>query len=211
MNYVRSLRTLYNVPIAKELCAQIYAHSEKCTNVLDMGCGTGDLTIPLAQQLTSSVVHGCDISVKAIEEANKASGQVGNLDFSKQNINELPKSWAGKFDVILMFDVLHDLQDPEIAMKQVMSVLKKNGTIIIVDPKVSRDPLNNVGNIQAAHALTLSTWWCVPSSSCNCGSGNGVGWENKEAFLLRIPGLEIKSRVCLINSDYNYAYICKKK
>ncbi|XP_060062914.1 S-adenosylmethionine-dependent methyltransferase Rv2258c-like [Ylistrum balloti] len=212
LDYVRTLRQNYNIPLAMELSQLISVHADSYTDILDVGCGTGDLTIPLASTLGSSSVYGCDISVKAITAANMASYKVDNVSFGIEDIHNLPKSWGGKYNVILMFDVLHDLQYPEKAMKQLLNVLKKDGILIIVDPKVSSDPRKNIGNIQAAQALTLSTWWCVPSSSCDHGSGNGVGWgwENKEVFL-RNMGLNVRSRVCLIKSDYNYAYVCRRK
>ncbi|XP_069142429.1 S-adenosylmethionine-dependent methyltransferase Rv2258c-like [Argopecten irradians] len=213
MEFILSQRTFYNKPIAKELCEVISTFAEKYGNVLDLGCGSGELTIQFAIEMKGSKVHGCDISSKAIERANGASFDVPNLNFSKEDIHKLPEAWTEKFDVVLLYDVLHDLQFPGKAMEQVMRVLKKEGIVIIVDPKVSSNPQNNVGNMLAAKALTTSIWWCIPSSSCNNGSGHGVswGWEKKEAFLLGIKGLEIRNQVCLVNSDYNFAYICKKK
>ncbi|OWF56559.1 uncharacterized protein LOC110446184 [Mizuhopecten yessoensis] len=212
MNYVRSLRANYNNSIAKELSQLIATHAEKHKNVLDVGCGTGDITTPLAEALPASAVTGCDLSEKAITDAKLGSFTVKNVSYGIENISKLPEDWTKKYDVVLMFDVLHDLQHPEAAIKQVLKVLAADGIVIIVDPKVSSDPLKNVGNIQAAQALTLSSWWCIPSSSCDHGSGLGVGWgwENKEEFLTK-AGLVIKSRVCIINSDYNYAYVCKRK
>lgn len=210
MEYILSLRAFYNNSIAEELSEKVIkVHAKKHADVLDLGCGSGDLTIPFAKALNASKVHGCDFSENAITSAKIASFSVPNLDFSKQDIHKLPEDWTEKFDVILLYDVLHDLQFPGKAMEQVMRVLKKGGIVIIVDPKVSSNPSENIGNMLAAQALTFSTWWCIPSSSCNHGSGHGVGWgwQNKEKFLTGIPGLEIKSRVCLIKSDYNFAYI----
>ncbi|XP_069142616.1 S-adenosylmethionine-dependent methyltransferase Rv2258c-like [Argopecten irradians] len=213
MEFILSRRANYNVPIAKALAEVIKVHAKKYADVLDLGCGSGDLTIPFAKEMNASKVQGCDNSEKAIFNAKIASFDVPNLHLSVRDIHKLPEDWTEKFDIILLYDVLHDLQFPNKAMKQVMRVLKKGGIVIIVDPKVSSNPSENIGNILSAEALTYSTWWCIPSSSCNHGSGHGVGWgwQNKEKFLSGIPGLEIKSRVCLINSNYNFAYICKKE
>ncbi|XP_033751692.1 uncharacterized protein LOC117335655 [Pecten maximus] len=185
---------------------------QNITDVLDFGCGTGDITVPLAKSLDGVSVTGCDTSPLAIESATKASGGVKNINFVQVDTKTLDESWTKKFDVILLFDVLHDLPYPEETMTQVKNVLKDDGILIIIDPGVSSNPLNNLNNPRAAYALTVSTFYCVPSS-CNHLHSHalGVSWgnENKEMFLTK-QGLIIKNQIALLDSLFFHTFVCVK-
>lgn len=60
------------------------AEIEAGDRVLDVGCGTGALTVAAAQQATAGRVYGVDISPTMIEAATRraASQRVRNVDFS---------------------------------------------------------------------------------------------------------------------------------
>ena len=74
--------------------------------VLDFGCGTGSLSLMVAEHVAS--VHGVDTSAGMIDvaraEANRR--EVQNVDFSKSDI--FSEEFAGAdFNVVVAFNVLH--------------------------------------------------------------------------------------------------------
>ncbi|XP_021368152.1 uncharacterized protein LOC110459947 isoform X2 [Mizuhopecten yessoensis] len=215
LELVNQVRSPYTPKLVAELIQnmQLY-HPDKgaIKHVLDVGCGTGDITIPLAKGLQGVSVIGCDTSEKAIVTASKSLKGVPNLSFVKVDGEAYDKAWMKKFDVVLLFDVLHDLPYPDKTMTDILKVLKDDGIIVILDPDVSSDPMNNVGNMHAANALTFSSFYCVPSSCCHHhSSALGVSWgrEQKERFLNEM-GLTVKNRISLLGSIFFHTFVCVK-
>ncbi len=97
--------------------------------VLDYGCATGTIALEIAGNVKE--VHGIDISSKMIEAAKGKAGErkVKNVDFAQLTIfdESLEKE---SFDVILAFNVLHLLDDPQKAVQRINELLKPGGTII---------------------------------------------------------------------------------
>ena len=82
--------------------------SEQGIQVCDIGCGMGVITHRLATMFPSSTFHGMDISPDAIHRAMKKEN-LPNLSFSVQDLCYMPSHWSESFDLIMAFDVIHDL------------------------------------------------------------------------------------------------------
>ena len=100
----------------------------KGLNILDVGCGGGLLSEPVAR-LGANVV-GIDASKKNINIAK------AHLIKSKLNINYLNHSpdtlkITKKFDVVLSMEIVEHVEDLDLYIKQTSSFLKKNGIMFI--------------------------------------------------------------------------------
>jgi len=98
-------------------------------NVLEIGCGTGIITFGVADSVEN--ITAIDISPKMIEKAkekNKRSDK-NNIDFKVADGYELPYN-DEEFDVILLFNVLHMVKQPERQLKEIHRLLKKDGYLI---------------------------------------------------------------------------------
>ncbi|WP_338972301.1 peptide chain release factor N(5)-glutamine methyltransferase [Fusobacterium vincentii] len=87
--------------ILVEQCIQLMREVEE-PNILDIGSGTGAISISIANELKSSSVTGIDINEKAIELANKNKtlNKIKNINFVKSNLFEnLDKDF--KYDLIV--------------------------------------------------------------------------------------------------------------
>jgi 2-polyprenyl-3-methyl-5-hydroxy-6-metoxy-1,4-benzoquinol methylase len=129
--------------------------------VADLGCGHGISTIIMARAFPKSKVHGFDFHEQSISEARKHAKEhtVANIDFQTLEAKELP----GKYDLITLFDCLHDMGDPVGALKHARAALKPNGTVMIVEPMAGdslKDNLNPIGRMY----YSASTMVCVPTS-----------------------------------------------
>ncbi len=133
--------TRYNVDtILKKNNIEVYFDNEvkKIINkddlILDYGCGPGTFSIKLSK-LTNKNVHSVDISKQFLEECEKSKKKYNSDNIKTQLIegNKLPFN-NDYFDKVLLFDVIHHLEEPEIALREIYRVLKKNGKIIIYEP-----------------------------------------------------------------------------
>lgn len=111
-------------------------------NVLDVGCGTGRVSISLAKKLPRGTVTGIDIfegvSGKSPDTAKKnaqAEGVADRVDFKYGNALKIPFE-GNAFDLVTMGSVLHELhsdEDKEKALREVYRVLKPGGKFATVE------------------------------------------------------------------------------
>ena len=101
--------------------------------VLDIGCNTGILVIPLLERKVDIV--GIDI---AKEDIAKARQRLADKKFSPNRVGiacaeKLPFK-AGSFDIVLMSDVLEHVSDPVLTAKEAIRVTKPGGIILATVP-----------------------------------------------------------------------------
>lgn len=97
--------------------------------VLDVGCGTGIYTIPLAKK-TNAVIFGLDSSKEMIKKAKmKEDGQI--VEWQIGDAENFPFDNA-YFDCVIMTLVIHQIVNKKKAIDEVYRVLKKNGTFVIM-------------------------------------------------------------------------------
>src|SRR5689334_16406280 len=152
--------------------------------VADVGCGHGASTILMAQAYPNSQFFGFDYhapSIAAAKEAAKKAGVDKRITFQKASAKDYP---AKKYDLVAMFDCLHDMGDPVGAAKHVKKALKKDGTFLLVEPFAHdhlADNLNPVGRVM----YSASTMICTPASLSQ-EVGLGLGAQAGEARLRQV-------------------------
>lgn len=75
---------------------------------MDLGCGQGRLTVPLARKFECGTVIGIDFSPEAINRARQYAGELGirNIDYRVGDIHQVVRAWPGvSVHVILMTEV----------------------------------------------------------------------------------------------------------
>lgn len=137
------------------------AKLEQGANVADVGCGHGLTTTIMAKAFPKSSFTGLDFHEPSIEAAREHASplKLNNLKFHVSLAKELP----GKYDLVTVFDCLHDMGDPVGAMKHVRESLNPGGVCMIVEPMAGdtlADNLNPVGRLY----YNASTMVCVPTS-----------------------------------------------
>lgn len=91
--------------------------------ILDLGCGTGILTVQLAE-LCNKVI-GVDSSQSMID---KAKEQFGNIEFMVCDALALP--FENEFDVVFSNAVFHWISDHYALLKNIHKVLKPQGLLV---------------------------------------------------------------------------------
>src|SRR5947208_12183477 len=75
-------------------------------DILDMGCGTGRFTIPLAQ--IARKVTGLDVSAAMIAKAREKAEEVGlSIDFREADMESMPFSDNSFDTVVCMLALMH--------------------------------------------------------------------------------------------------------
>lgn len=101
-----------------------------CRFVLDVGCGAGDLARIL--QSKGMVVDGITISSEELNQAKPylRNGYLQNLE------NGLPQNIADGYDVVICSHVLEHICYPDKLLKDIRSVLKPNGSLVVALPNI---------------------------------------------------------------------------
>lgn len=109
-----------------------YASLTKSANVLDVGCGKGEIVLHLASKGIKSV--GVDYSKAAIKIALdlKKATKTRLAEFSTSNCTSLPFV-KDCFDCVFMIDLLEHLTPKQtlVALKEANRVLRKGGVLIV--------------------------------------------------------------------------------
>ena len=153
--------------------------------VADVGCGVGFSTLLMAQAFPNSRFTGYDFHEPSIEQARAHAQSHGVAD--RVHFEAAPaKSIDGRdFDLITMFDCLHDMGDPRGCAAHMHGLLKADGTWMIVEPIAADDPKQNVGNPIGRIYYNASTMICVPTS-LDQEVGEALGAQAGEAKLTEI-------------------------
>lgn len=97
--------------------------------VLDLCCGTGDLSKIVKKQSSSALVTGIDFSKRMISIAKK---KVDGVEFLQGDVTNLPYP-DDFFDFVIMGFGLRNILNAEKAIEEVFRVLKPSGTFLHLD------------------------------------------------------------------------------
>lgn len=131
--------------------------------VADVGCGHGASTLLLGQAYPRSTVTGFDYHRPSIEQARQRATDAGlasRVSFEVAAAADFPGS---DYDLVAIFDALHDMPDPVGAAKHIRDSLEPDGTFLLVEP-FANDTLEANCNPVGRLYYTASTVVCVPHS-----------------------------------------------
>jgi len=156
--YVANLVTSW-IPAMDGMEARLKAGAK----VADVGCGHGASTIIMAQAYPASNFVGFDYHGPSIDHARKAAEEAGVADRVRFEVARAQDYPGNNYDLVAVFDCLHDMGDPTGAAAHVRKSLKPDGSWLIVEPFANdrlEDNLNPVGRV----FYSASTFICTPAS-----------------------------------------------
>lgn len=107
------------------ICGYIRDYLKSDMNVLELACGTGQLSFPLSDCTNSWTAT--DFSENMIKQA-KRRGTTEKLSFCVADATAL--SYENEnFDCVVISNALHIMPEPEKAMQEIRRVLKKDGIL----------------------------------------------------------------------------------
>jgi 2-polyprenyl-3-methyl-5-hydroxy-6-metoxy-1,4-benzoquinol methylase len=183
----RFFRPGYNAHLIAEWLPALEGVTEKLehgASVADVGCGHGASTILMARAFPASSFVGFDYHDGSIQTASRRAeeaGMAGRVRFE----TEAAASYSGTgYDLVTMFDCLHDMGDPVSAARHVRSTLKPDGTWMIVEPRAGDRVEENLNPVGRAY-YAFSTLLCTPASLSQEG-GLALGAQAGEARIREV-------------------------
>jgi len=162
----RFFRTMYNGHLIGEWLPAldgVVAKLEAGARVADVGCGHGASTILMARSFPNSTFVGSDYHAESIEVARSRAAEAGVADRVTFEVAPATGFSGTGYDLVAMFDCLHDMGDPVGAARYVRQALADDGTWMVVEPMAGdhvEENLNPVGRTYYG----FSTLLCTPAS-----------------------------------------------
>ncbi len=169
--------------------------------VLEIGCGTGIVSLGIAPQAGS--VTGVDISPEMIgrAKAKAVSENVQNATFEIFDGYSLPFN-DGSFDVVLLFNILYIVKEPETLLAEARRLLKPGG-ILATATDCLAEPVDLYSRIVMAFEWMMH----------KMGTIAFIAFYRKKDVedLIERNGFTIKETANLHPSPVNYYILAEKK
>lgn len=158
------------VPMVLSRAPGLLARLEGGIRVADVGCGAGVAAETIATSFPACTVTGVDPSRHAIERAVIRAGGRSNLQFLVGSVEKL----EGGFDLVLVFDCLHDMPRPDVVLASILEHLAPDGLVLIKEIRSTGDFERDRKNPLLALAYGLSLVSCL-ASGLSTEDGLGLG------------------------------------
>ncbi|MFF9915433.1 class I SAM-dependent methyltransferase [Streptomyces sp. NPDC013457] len=120
-------------------------------DVLDVGCGTGSLSLLLAS--ADHRVTGVDLAPGMVEQAQAKFAAAGLEGRFLSGDAMAPPTGGERFDAVLSRHLLWTLPDPEAALRAWVSRLRPGGTLVLVEGRWRESGQSGVPYVAGAEAL----------------------------------------------------------
>lgn len=122
------VETIYNGRVYRELGRKVAEKIEEGDVVLECACGTGAISKYIAPKCRQLIAT--DFSKKMLRQTEKKCKSYGNVTLRRADMTRL-KCRDNRFDKVVAGNVIHLLEEPYTAVRELERVCKKGGKIII--------------------------------------------------------------------------------
>ena len=137
---------------------------EPPARVADLACGAGWSSIAMAQAYPLIRVDGFDLDPDVIAAARRNAGQVGvsgRVSFTVTDAAD--PGWSGRYDLVTIFEGLHDMSRPADALHAARGMLGPSGSVVIADELVEDEFTAPASELERYH-YGWSVVSCLPAA-----------------------------------------------
>jgi SAM-dependent methyltransferase len=159
------------------------------TDVLDVGCGPGTITIDFARRVAPGRVVGVDCSAEVVEAARREAEGVANVEFRVGDAYRLPIS-DGVFDVVYAHQLLQHLGDPVAALVELRRACRPAGVVAARDSDYA-------AAVWYPEDLVLDRWLDLQLRMIRDSGGDPtagrrlLGWARRAGFSEVVPSASV--------------------
>jgi 2-polyprenyl-3-methyl-5-hydroxy-6-metoxy-1,4-benzoquinol methylase len=151
------------IPALPDIQARLQA-TDNPARVADLGCGSGWSSIALARAYPSAHIDGIDLDQASIAEARHNAAAAGLTDRVRFECRDAgDPALAGQYDLVTLFETLHDLADPAAALRAAAALLATGGAVLVGDEKVA-ETFTAPGDELERFNYGWSALHCLPAS-----------------------------------------------
>ncbi|MDD6794050.1 MAG: methyltransferase domain-containing protein [Clostridiaceae bacterium] len=151
-------------------------------SILDLGCGNGNI-LKILEEKANAKLFGLDLSENMIKEARKKLDI--NTELTVGDAEKLPYKDA-QFDVVICNASFHHYIKPDVVVKEIKRVLKKNGVLILGDPTAQIKLLLKIINFFLHHTNSGDFKIYSKEEITNLLADNGLKVENYKLLTPRV-------------------------
>jgi SAM-dependent methyltransferase len=195
------------LPLVPGLAGQLSAG----IRVADFACGTGHALVLLARAFPASTFIGYDLDEHAIARARAEASGAGltNVTFDVADVARLTVSRP--FDVVFVFDALHDQVDPEAMLDRIHAALVPGGLLFLREPHAGDTLAENLANPAAPMLYSVSTLHCLTVSLAHGGAGIGTAFgEARARHMLTGAGFGEPDVLPAPGSPFDAVYVTRR-
>lgn len=126
------LRSLHVPDDAVEAAVEAAVGEGSPGAMLDLGTGTGRMLERIAPKFGRAVGVDASHAMLAVARANLEKAGLSRVELRQGDIHALPFT-RGSFDLVIIHQVLHFLEDPGRALREAAAMLAPGGRLIVVD------------------------------------------------------------------------------
>jgi ubiquinone/menaquinone biosynthesis C-methylase UbiE len=111
-------------------------------HALDYGCGPGSYTMPLAELVgKSGKIYALDVHPLAIQAVRRIAAKKGMANVQTILSDCQTGLPSDSVDVVLLYDILHDLDEPDRVLAELHRVLRPKGILSVSDHHMKQDEI----------------------------------------------------------------------
>jgi len=137
--------------------------AEPPARIADLACGAGWSSIAMAHGYPRAEVVGLDVDAESIERARanaEAEGVAGRVRF--EHVDAEAAHLEGTFDLVTIFEAVHDLARPIEVLSTARALLAPGGTLVVADERVAEKftvPGDDTERLMYGYSLL----YCLPN------------------------------------------------
>jgi SAM-dependent methyltransferase len=148
------------LPAVPALHARLQGHPP--ARIADVACGHGHSTLAIACAYPKVLVDGIDLDAASIDAAGEllsASGLENRVAFHHRNAADT--DLRGRYDLVTLFEALHDVTHPVDVLKTLRAMLAPGGSLFVGDEKTEERFSPDAGEVERLQ-YGFSVLHCLP-------------------------------------------------